>query len=624
MVRQRHGDVFHSISGRSSVPAERPSQMSGSIYSFLVGSPIFRSVPHEQVQEIVGFFMETRFSAGALILKQGGQSEAIYFLRSGRLVVRVHAADRIETVAYLEPPQVFGELSVLTGRPCVADVEATTDADVIYLPKEALSKLPKHREEILRGLMLTIAGRLQDTVARGAKAPESPIVLLRNHPRWEAPESFARELTASLARQTGRETLVVNIGSGGNSDIRSMAGNFASLDYPEGDGLRAGLSTKIGEWARRFEIVILNVAQSSGTAAAAIQDLTNCQGDLLGPGDPAPEDSGPRRFAVQSAAAPSLATLDGGHQLIQDAARSESAFRSGERVTPRFLRTVDSIARWIAGIQVGLALGGGAAWGFSHVGVLDVLEREGLPVDVISGSSMGSVIGALRASGRTIQDLRDIGDYWRNRTRRFVEWRFWRMCLLNEKFVFKVFGRYFDDLAVNRTEIPFWANAVDIHVGEEYWIQRGTLVDCIRASIALPGLLPPFPVDSRLLVDAGIMDPVPVHLARGMGCQFAIAVNVMAGMAAQDVRRSYPFNAFEIMMRCAQVMGHEIGQARAEQAADVLFSPDLSNIHMLQFARCREIMDRGEKAALANLPAIQEGYKRLKTRAFIRPVQEKI
>jgi len=594
--------------------------MTGSILSLLGQSSVFQSVPPEQIEEIAGLFLEAHFPAGSVILTQGGHSDAIYFLRSGRLAARVHIGDRVETVAYLEPPQCFGELSFLTGRPCVADVEVTADADVIYLPKSAIPKLPKQREEILRGLMLVIAGRLQETVSQGARAPDSPIVLLRNHPHWEAPAAFARELTTSLARQTGRKTLLVNVGADVEQEIRALSENAAQQEYPITDGLRAGLAAKIGHWAAQFEILILNVAQSAGPAPAeAIHQLANCHGDLLGPDDPLPSEERPKHFVVQSGVLPSLPRLDGSHQLIQDAAASESGSAS-----PRFLRTVDSIARFIAGTQVGLALGGGAAWGFAHVGVLAVLEREGLPVDVISGSSMGSVIGALRAAARSIQDLEDIGDYWSTRTLRFAEWRFWRMCLLNEKFVFKVFRRYFGDLAVNQTETPFWANAVDINTGGEHWIQTGTLVNCIRASIALPGLLPPFEGGSRLLVDAGIMNPVPVHLVRGMGCHFAVAVNVMAGMASQQVRRSYPFNAFDIMVRCMQVMGHEIGEARAGQAADVLFTPDLGNINMLQFARCREIVERGAKAAEANMPAILEGYKRLKTRAFNRRLQEQL
>ena len=85
---------------------------------------------------------------------------------------------------------------------------------------------------------------------------------------------------------------------------------------------------------------------------------------------------------------------------------------------PRFQRTVDSMARYIAGLQVGLALGGGAAWGWAHIGVLSVLEQAGLPVDVISGCSMGSVIGGFRCAGWSIQDLKDLAEYWRTRTRR--------------------------------------------------------------------------------------------------------------------------------------------------------------------------------------------------------------
>jgi NTE family protein len=211
-----------------------------------------------------------------------------------------------------------------------------------------------------------------------------------------------------------------------------------------------------------------------------------------------------------------------------------------------------------------------------------------------------------------VERLKEIAHYWRTRTRRFIEWRFWRMCLLNEKIVRKTFRTYFGDRAVNQTEIPYWANAVDIRTGKEYTIQDGSLVDCVRASIALPGLLPPSARDSHLLVDAGIMDPVPVMLVRKMGCHYAIGINAMAELEAQEISSRYPFNAFDIMTRCMFVMGHEIGQARAEQAANVVFTPSLGAITMLQFSRSHDIIECGRKAAEAQLPRILEGYERLK------------
>ena len=187
------------------------------------------------------------------------------------------------------------------------------------------------------------------------------------------------------------------------------------------------------------------------------------------------------------------------------------------------------------------------------------------------------------------------------------------MHLLQEKVIRKVFTQYFGDRTVNQMEIPFWANAVDICNGAEFTIQSGTIVDCVRASIALPGLLPPFETGKRLLVDAGIMDPVPASLVRRMGARYSLAVNAMAPLEAQPVNRRYPFNMFDVMFRCTRIMGHEIGQARAESAANILLIPPVRDISMLQFARSQEIIDCGRRIAEEHLPAIMAGYARMKT-----------
>jgi len=287
--------------------------------------------------------------------------------------------------------------------------------------------------------------------------------------------------------------------------------------------------------------------------------------------------------------------------------------RIASRTTPSqtTTETVDSIARRIAGLQVGLALGGGAAWGWAHIGVLDALMSAGLPIDMIAGCSMGSVIGSLYASGRSIDELTKIAEYWRNRTGRFVEWRLWRMSLISERMVKKVFTGYFGDRGVNQTELPFWANAVDIETGQEFSIRDGSLVDCVRSSIALPGLLPPHSRPPRLLVDAGIMNPVPAVLLRDMGCHYAVAVNAMAAPGTTKVNSKYPLNAIDVLTKCMFVMGHEIGQ-RAEKAADVVFTPDLSGISMLHFQRSSEIIERGHIAAQERAADILAGYARLK------------
>ncbi|MCI0366332.1 MAG: patatin-like phospholipase family protein, partial [Phycisphaerales bacterium] len=453
-----------------------------------------------------------------------------------------------------------------------------------------------------------IAERLHDTVSKGAKAPESPVVLLRNHAHWEAPKTFAIELGKALGRESHQGTLVATFGPAAESGVRGIGDNafveHVHATAPD-DAFRVAVARRLTEWKRRFVIVVLNpagpLALDLANQIAAFADVT---GDLIGPGDEVPVDSG---FVLQSSVQPSLPRLDGSHQLIWDACETDVP-------TARFRRTAGSIARSILKTQVGVALGGGAAWGWAHIGVLKVIEEAGIPIDVISGCSMGSVIGSFRSFGMTVPELMEMADYWKSRTGRFIEWRIWRMSLLNEGVVKKTFEKYFGGSQVNQTEIPYWANAVDIANGHEFTITDGSLVDAVRASIALPGLISPAKRGAHLLVDAGIMDPVPVNLIRRMGCRYAIAVNAMARLEDHAVSTRYPFNMFDIMLRCTRIMGHEIGAARAEDSANITLTPALGRITMLQFARAPEIIECGRAVAEENLPAILAGYEQVRAR----------
>lgn len=592
------------------------------IREFLRTSPVFRDVTPEELGNVAALFRFERHPAGSIILRRGVSNQAVYFLYSGLAAVRIQRGEWRETVAYLRPPDFFGELSFLTDRAVSADVEVMVDAEVLVLPREAVPKLPAERDAILRGLLRAVAERLHETVVRGAKVPDAPVVLLRAQAGFEAPRSFANELARSLARQTSRQTLLIEFSEKGDSVVRPLSegASFCQVGVKEaGDEFRSSMAEMLSRLKSSFENIILSCSRTEGVCDA-IRDFANYHGFLLGPNAPDSMESRPQRFVVQSAAGPTRLALHGTQQLLFDAAESETAFLAGRPVTARFQRTVDSIARCIAGIQVGIALGGGAAWGWAHIGVLEVIEEAGLPIDVVSGCSMGSLIGAFRCAGKTLAELREIADYWKTRTIRFVEWKLWRMCLLNERVVRKVFRQYWGDTCVNHAEIPYWANAVDIQSGKEYTVQNGLFVECVRASIALPGLLPPARRENHLLVDAGIMDPVPVNLVRRMGCHYAIGVNAMARLESQKMRQNYPWNAFDVMTRCMFVMGHEIGQARAEQAANIVFTPSLGEISMLEFARAAEIIQRGRIAAEEHLPAILEGYERLKAESLGRPV----
>ena len=149
----------------------------------------------------------------------------------------------------------------------------------------------------------------------------------------------------------------------------------------------------------------------------------------------------------------------------------------------------------------------------------------------------------------------------------------------------------------------------------------------MRASIALPGLMAPAERGSHLLVDAGIMDPVPVSLVAEMlgrkktdgklDSHYVIGVNAMAELESQEISNGRLGRFFDVLTRCMFVMGHEIGEARAEQAANVVFTPALGEITMLQFSRSHEIIECGQKAAETHLQQILDGYERLKAAAGV-------
>ena len=584
----------------------------------LAASPIFEGVDAPALAKFAPRLEVADHAAGVIVLKKGDPSAAVYFLLSGRLAVRIQRGSERETVAWMQPPDVFGELSFVTGRPCVADIEVVADARVAYLSKEALHAEPAMEQAVLRGLTRLIAERLQVTVTSGIQALPAPVILLHPDPEWEAPQCFPVELARALQRETSRPTLLVQIDSAPDGEVQPLdRGSGVARVQVNGDReLRSTIASRLGGWSGVFPNIVLSpsVAQAE-SARRAVAEFANWNGYLLGPRAASPPASTEPCFYLQSLERPSLEYLDGSRQLIAEAAESEAAFREGRPAGARFSRTAGSIARLIAGTQVGLALGGGAAWGWAHIGVLEVLEKHGIPVDVIAGCSMGSVIGGLRAAGYSIARMEEIADYWRTRKSRFLEWRIWRFCLLNERVVNKVFRGYFGDRQVNQTEVPYWANAVDIRAGREYTLRQGSLVDCVRGSIGLPGLLPPLDHGAELLVDASVLDPVPVRLVRNMGAKFIIAVNAMVPPEAQQMTARYPFNLLDILHRCMFVMGHEIGQAGAEKNADMIFTPDLTRINMLQFGRSPEIIESGRQAAEQRIPSIQALYARRKSQA---------
>ncbi|SNY94174.1 NTE family protein [Cohaesibacter sp. ES.047] len=175
---------------------------------------------------------------------------------------------------------------------------------------------------------------------------------------------------------------------------------------------------------------------------------------------------------------------------------------------------------------LGLALGGGAAKGWSHIGVFHALDEAGIRPDIITGTSIGAVVGGCYLAGR----LDKLEEFARGLTRGrlfgLLDVSFSGSSLINGTRLTKLLKRYLNDIKIEDLDRPFMAVGTELSTGHEIWLRRGSLITAMQASYALPGVFSPVNVNGRLLVDGALVNPVPVSLTRALGARIVIAVNL--------------------------------------------------------------------------------------------------
>lgn len=258
--------------------------------------------------------------------------------------------------------------------------------------------------------------------------------------------------------------------------------------------------------------------------------------------------------------------------------------------------------------KVGLALGGGAARGLAHIGVLEVLQREGIPIDMIAGTSMGAVVGAFYAHTRDVDLMKDLAiDFGKKRLRFFTDLTIPRTGILKWRWVEDRIRQHIGEVRFEDLKIPFRCVAVDIDNGEEVTLSEGLVWDAARASATVPVALSINPWKGRYLVDGGISNPVPVSCAKQMGADFIIAVNVLHDTAIPGTsRKGREHTIFTIMTKSVYILSYRvIGSSLA--GADVVIEPELGGIAYTDFHHAPDCIRKGAAAAEAALPAIKRG-----------------
>jgi NTE family protein len=248
-----------------------------------------------------------------------------------------------------------------------------------------------------------------------------------------------------------------------------------------------------------------------------------------------------------------------------------------------------------------LVLGGGAARGFAHIGVIKVLEANGIVPDLIVGTSAGSLVGALYASGVDAFELQRLGLALDEST--FADWTIGSRGLLKGEALAAYVNQQLKQQPIERLKRPLAIVATDLRSGEPMVFQRGDVGTAVRASSAVPGIFSPVKIADREYVDGGLTHPVPVAIARRLGADVVLAVDISARPRNQEVG-----GTLDVLLQTFTIMGSRIGQYELA-AADFVIRPAIGQIRGTDFSARNIAILEGEKAALAVVPELRKRLK---------------
>ena len=620
--------------------------------------PLFSAFNRDELEALAGRFVDVSYRRGDTVCAEGDEGDTFFVCVSGELEVWGGAPRRI--VNRLGPGEFFGEMSLLLGGQRAATVTASRNARLLAVDKSVFEQFFLHNAKVLEAFSRVLSKRLAKMARGEVIAKTSTTIGVTGAPGLEGKTLVATALARLLKEFSGNEVVLVQLEGGRAPGGRSAAALSelarASVDtlqrHLEDVGLtvpvlRIGAAgDDVGEYlpafnARLGELFRWVVLDLGDTCAATVaSDASDLLVRIVDQYEPAPAvRGGPRARTLHvvnlhNATSPAVAINQCEPFVIRKdealrglTAAAQAAHIRDHRRSPA-APPLHRLARKILGTSVGIALGGGAAFGLAHLGVLKVLEDNDVPIDMVVGCSMGSLVAIGYAAGFTpaemIDNARRMGTIW-NTLWAVLDITLTKPALMTGDRVARLLSpligpvKDFDQLA-----LPCRVVATDIETGERVAIGSGSLELAGRASSAVPMLWCPVKREGRILVDGGVSDPVPAEVVIQMGADVTIAVNAVPQLrrGVQTVlskayrrlksidplsylagSRDLP-NMVDLIMNSMQTLQYELGNFKAI-SADVRINPDLSALTWVEFYRPQEFIDRGSEAAERALAEIK-------------------
>ncbi|WDP89064.1 MAG: cyclic nucleotide-binding domain-containing protein [Desulfobacter sp.] len=639
------------------------------LVDFLSSAPLFSSVPKTQVKEIAGLFTKEVFQKGDIICRQGDPGDAMYVIRSGVVSLLKEIDGREVYLSELKRGDFFGEIALLSGEPRNATARVSLDAVLFCLTRRHFETLIKKNKSIGLYLSRHYAKRMvfKEQGGRGAGKKKAPVFhavsatgpdlgvshflysvsfhisdeswkrVLVIEPHLEAerimekyglgrvecsvpglfdllPENSYRARDIQwFAHGSGFEVLQLTTGfSDRLSEVMPVLMEGIQESY---DVVFFNLTHHLNEMERLFVrlcdrtlLLIHNTLEKIGAVRERLSELEEICGAsaFLGRIWVGVSHLYGEKGVVRRELKDRLGLSETPSIWVD---RSDLAFRDRIDTSKCFpVKGPRAVAREIAGIRLGLALGAGAARGWAHIGVLKVLEEAGIHIDMISGTSMGALVGGVYAATASVEALKrftiDLFPTRAEAKKKIFDYTLSRKGLLKGSKAAGLVRRAVGNADFLDLQIPAFIIAVDILNGEEVIFETGDVTDAIRSSIAIPAVFYPFRHQGRWMVDGGLLNPVPVDVLLRKGADMVVAVSIEPrGSSARHQDKSPG-----IKQIVSQTISIVHGRATGDfvKSVDLVLYPDVAAFAWDDFHRGISLMRIGMEECLSRLEDIKK------------------
>lgn len=592
------------------------------LLALLASTDVFQHLDVELLREFEHLLKRIFLPGGDTLTRRGDPGDSVYILVNGRLRVFVQDEEgREKAVGEVARGQVVGEMALLTDAPRSATVRAIRDSELVRISREVASEFVRKHPEAMTQVTRQIVARLERSQSR-PRVDESPasFALIPADPGVPL-EAFATRFARAL-REFGTTEVLDSTG------VDNLLGSGVSQTWErstDSERMLAWLQERESEW--RY-LVYRGDARFSNWTMRCLRQADRILIVASAGADPSPgalEAEIERRFGEATSAERHLILLhsdDRSHPSGTEAWLAPRRLDHHHHVRLRSEEDYARLARIVGGRSVGVVLGGGGARGLSHVGALRAIRDLNIPIDLIGGTSMGAIIGAVHAMGHAPEALHEIAERFFVRQGRLFDFTLPVVSLTAGRRIRKRLEEFFGETRIEDFWINFFCVSSNLTRAEVMIHRRGLACRQIRASISLPGVLPPVVQDGDLLIDGGVMNNLPVDVMRRSckgGTVLALDVSPKVDLAMKSsygdelsgwrvlARRLNPFGESmevpgiaSVLMRTT-VLASSSMQNRIAREADFRICPPLEEFGLLDFKSFARIEDIGYRHAREQL-----------------------